>query len=73
MKATLEFELPEEHETFLDAVHAHDYKDLVAGVLSAIRESHRYDSGPFAKCDPDSLETIREWLNIELMDRGVSV
>lgn len=73
MKASIEFELPEEHESFLNAVNAHDYKELIVSLLLEIRNSQKYDAGPFAKCDPSSLETVREWLQIEIMDKGVDI
>jgi hypothetical protein len=62
MKATLEFNLPEEQDAFERAVKGSDALILVHSLLSEIRSFQKYDTGAFAKCDGDTLETIREWV-----------
>ena len=47
MKATLEFNLPEEQEEFAQAAAAHQAFMLIEDLLSEIRTKLKYDSGAF--------------------------
>jgi hypothetical protein len=62
MKATLEFNLPEEQDEFERAVKGSDALILVHTLLNEIRSFQKYEAGAFAGCDDPTLEKVREWV-----------
>ena len=69
MKATLEFTLPDDKVEFECASKGLDSSILIDDLSNEIRAALKYESGEFAKLDPDTLEKVREWLFNEITER----
>jgi DNA-directed RNA polymerase subunit F len=69
MKATLEFNLPDDKIDFECASKGLDFSIFINDLLNEIRAALKYESGEFAKCDPDTLEKVREWIFNEVRER----
>jgi hypothetical protein len=62
MKATLEYELPEEKRDMEYALKGVDAMILIDNLLNEIRSALRHQSGEFRELDEPTLEKIREWV-----------
>ena len=71
MKATLEFDLPEDRVEFEVASHAMDYRGALEEVDSYLRARLKHER--LTKSASDALELVRQRLHDEMTQRGISV
>jgi len=62
MKATLEFDLPEDRHDHEYALAGLDALLVIDDLLNEIRSAVKHNSGRLAQCDILSLEVVREFL-----------
>jgi hypothetical protein len=66
MKATIEFDIPEEKHDLEYALKGVDALILIDNLLNEIRSALRHQSGEFRELDDPTLEKIREWVAQEI-------
>jgi hypothetical protein len=62
MKATLEFNLPEEEDDHKYALAGLDALLVISDIFTEIRSKLKYDSGEFKGCDDATLEKVRDFI-----------
>jgi hypothetical protein len=62
MKATLEFNLPEERPDLDYALAGVDALLVISDILSVCRAKLKYDSGEFKDCDDATIEKVRDFI-----------
>lgn len=65
-KATLTFDLPEEHEEFMSAVQGNAWNVAIFEFDQWLRSQIKYG-------DRDELQEVRDRLNQEVMERGLEL
>jgi len=71
MKATLEFNLPEDTVEHSDAINGTDYKFVLQDMDTTLRDHLKY--GHDYKTAGEALEAIRKELHNALMERSLSL
>jgi hypothetical protein len=71
MKATIEFDVPEEKHELEYALKGVDALLLIDNLLNEIRSAMRHQSGEFRELDDTTLEKIREWVVQDSQDRNL--
>ena len=69
MKATLEFNLPEEQDDHRYALAGTSALLAIDDLFGAIRSKLKHDSGELADCDDETLEKVREFMVRVVRDR----
>ena len=67
MKATLQFELPEEGYEYMRAVHGSDYACIIDNILSTIRNKLKYDD-KITEQEAEIYESIRDMIVQEISE-----
>lgn len=69
MKATLEFDLPEEKYDHKYALAGLDALLCISDLINEIRAKLKYDGGEFKDCDDKTLEIVRDYIVRLKIDR----
>ena len=73
MKATLEFNIPEENEEFLMAVHGSDWQHVVWQIDQYLRSKTKYAPDDMPEEEYKAYETAREELHQIILNGGLSL
>jgi len=73
MKATLEFNLPEEQSEFETATKGSSMLVLLSDLFEEIRSNLKYDSGAFKDYDKDTLEEVRNYIQDKMRSLNISL
>ena len=73
MKATLEFNIPEENEEFLLAVHGSDWQHVVWQMDQWLRKKTKYAPDNMPEEEYKAYETAREELHQIILNGGLSI
>ena len=69
MKATLEFNLPEEHDEHLNALHGLSWQMVLFEIDQKLRSTVKYDD---SEQDADYAQKIRDMIYEKMADRGLT-
>jgi hypothetical protein len=70
MKATLEFDLREESDSFHDALHGSDYSDVISDLYTYLRNQWKYEAG---QVNGDAAHTVWEYVSELLSEKGLHI